>query len=932
MKESMEEWLYFNNVKYSVEKNPQTNIKLSKQLYELAQGPSISSNPQTTGSDTQITNPVAKTATGSDTQITAPVAQTPPVGDTQITAPVAQTPPVGDTQITAPVTTQTPPVGDTQITAPVTTQTPPVGDTQIAAPVTTQTPPVGDTQITAPTAQTPVQHQIIPVVNNTVPTEPSVAPAGGVGAYLRNHPQNNNPIPANDGSARYNQGVIDPQGSSWRQNYGGIAPGFFHKSAVAASGTVPTGTETQQPNSTFNPNQNGSQPNGPAWKPPTTQPGWDTPSPHTNNNQAQKQQFSLANQLINSSLLPRTSYAGNLVGGGIGGVLGAGPLPWTLNKLTDFTISHTKADSFAAKGANFYKRNLNPKAFMPEKFKEITAQIAEKDAQILDIKTATNDALTNLKQIEPSNLTRPQEDQINLLETKLKLLNDNNFTTVNDAAKQLKIINDNVRLNPDLFTKDELKLLTSREDLRVNAAEISDGFKDSTSFLGASSVKGLAGNFIKGAAFAGLAMSADDYLDRAITGKSHKEASALYDGLLLPAAFAAPTWGSRAAYAAAGIAGSLVLDKLLPASDKQEFSKLLRPTTLDSLAMGAAFLIPAESTAVRLSLIGGAWAMGRVYNLIQGDGNIGLKTNAVNALNADSKERSASSMNKAIAAFKNLGDTSLSAVNLSAQELNSNPSTSLPVVREQAIVDTAYGESLLKQGSMVPDAKTPQYLLPGYNLDLGGRAMRYLMLADNKYQQAAQISKLELGQNINGKVVTQSEISSLAQADQSVKDIINNKINGSHDINKIFAKLENLAYIHPGQTAKLILKNQDWIAKLGQNEPQLTAKLFRDLALIELAAAAKDIGYNGIGKATSGSTAEAALALYGSNEARQAQDANGNPKGYSGALDCLKLANKLDPQNPDLPALVAIANNLQAKIPANSITNLQSSVANPLGA
>ena len=113
MKESMEEWLYFNNVKYSVEKNPQANIKLSKQLYELAQGPSISANPQTAGSDTQITAPIAKSpVSGSDTQITAPIAQSPATGsDTHITAPIAQSPVSGgDTQITPPIT-QSPATG-----------------------------------------------------------------------------------------------------------------------------------------------------------------------------------------------------------------------------------------------------------------------------------------------------------------------------------------------------------------------------------------------------------------------------------------------------------------------------------------------------------------------------------------------------------------------------------------------------------------------------------------------------------------------------------------------------------------------------------------------------------------------------------------------------------------------------------------------------
>ncbi len=981
MKESMEEWLYFNNVKYTVEKNTKPSAKVAQELYSLSSASNLSSNdassnqtPSQSVGDGNVSAPANPEVPVSPA---APV--TPPEAPaSSAAAPVTLEVPVSPVASVAPVTPEAPVAPASSAAAPVTPEVP-VSPVASVAPVTPTDAPVSPASVapvSAPDATVSPPASVAPV-------SAPIAPAGNVGAYLREHSGNNGntgvidpsgaswrnnygqvapgffnkpvvsagdnttgsnqTVPPNNGFNRYNQGIIDPSGASWRGNYGQVAPGFFHKSGAASAGTssssnnpanpvIPQGGDGSQAAAPYNPNQNGDSSNGPAWKPRISSPGWSAPQPHTadsGSNQAQQKQFSVANALLNASLVPRTSYAGNLFAGGVGGVLGAGPLPWTLNKVVDFTVNHTKEGGKVNDAASYVQEKLNPKVFTKAKFTTVTSKIAELDKTINNIKAGTNNEILNLKQISPDELTAEQAARVDLLDTKLTLLNDMNFTNADSAAKQLKLINDSSKLVPDMFTKDELAALKSRVDLKVEADSLAGGFKDSTSFLGASSIKGLAGNFIKGAAFAGLAMTADDYIDRLVFHKDHQEASALYNGLLLPAAFAGPTWGSRITLAGAGIAGSIIADKLLPKSSQQEFSKLLRPTTLDSVLMGAAFLIPTESNMVRASLVGGAWAIGRVYNLIEGDGQISQKNDAIASLKTDAADRTYSSMQNSINAFKSLGDTSLPAVNLEVQELNANQSNDLDVLRQQSIVDAAYGESLLKHGSLVPGAKTPQYLLPGYNLDFGGRAMRYLMLAQNKLQTAQKVAKLELGQTVDGKVVTQSEINGLAKEESNVTDIINNKINGKHDVNAIFNKLENLAYLHPGEAAKLIQKNQNWIAKLGHVEPALSAKLFRDLALVELAAAAKDIGYNGIGKAYNGSDAEAALAIYGSNEARQTADANGNPRGYSGALDCIKLATQLDPNNPDLPAIIAIANELKAKVPSDAVANLHTTLSNP---
>ena len=433
MKESMEEWLYFNNVKYTVEKNTKPSAKVAQELYSLSSASNLSSN------DTS-SNQTPSQSVG-DGNVSAPANPEVPVSPA---APV--TPPEAPaSSAAAPVTPEVP----VSPVAPVTPEAPVAPASSAAAPVTPEVP-VSPVASVAPV--TPTDAPVSPA--SVAPVSAPIAPAGNVGAYLREHQGNNNnsgvidpsgaswrnnygqvapgffnkpntaaagdttttqgsnqTVPPNNGFSRYNQGIIDPAGASWRGNYGQVAPGFFHKSGVASAGdpssspgspnpVVPQGDEGGQAAAPYNPNQNGNSSNGPAWKPRISSPGWSAPQPHTADsgpNPAQQKQFSVANALLNASLVPRTSYVGNLFGGGVGGVLGAGPLPWTLNKVVDFTVKHTKEGGKVNDAASYVQEKLNPKVFTKAKFTTVTSKIAELDKTINDIKAGTNNEILNLK-------------------------------------------------------------------------------------------------------------------------------------------------------------------------------------------------------------------------------------------------------------------------------------------------------------------------------------------------------------------------------------------------------------------------------------------------------------------------------------------------------------------------------------------------------
>jgi hypothetical protein len=181
------------------------------------------------------------------------------------------------------------------------------------------------------------------------------------------------------------------------------------------------------------------------------------------------------------------------------------------------------------------------------------------------------------------------------------------------------------KLNPALFTADGKAMLetvkgstalseTEAGLLRSQATNLSKAFPSAE--LAGKEValleRPMVGNFAKGAAFVGGTMLADNIAGNFIG----KDGAGHLSEVALPMAFVAGgTWKEKAIYSAAAIVGSKTIDALLPASDHTTINRIMAPNGVDSLTMGAAFLLPAADPRTRMAMIGTAWGFGRLRNM-----------------------------------------------------------------------------------------------------------------------------------------------------------------------------------------------------------------------------------------------------------------------------------------------------------------------------
>src|SRR6202041_1023201 len=108
------------------------------------------------------------------------------------------------------------------------------------------------------------------------------------------------------------------------------------------------------------------------------------------------------------------------------------------------------------------------------------------------------------------------------------------------------------------------------------------------------------------------------------------------NALLLPMAFGGgKSLLAKAALTGAALVGGKILDKVLPASASNRWVQMLQPTGVDSLLMGAAFVLPAADTEQRLMMIGGSWLIGRAYNFFEGPAPIDVKDQAYKDMESD---------------------------------------------------------------------------------------------------------------------------------------------------------------------------------------------------------------------------------------------------------------------------------------------------------
>ncbi|CAN5534775.1 hypothetical protein BH10CYA1_BH10CYA1_17890 [soil metagenome] len=482
----------------------------------------------------------------------------------------------------------------------------------------------------------------------------------------------------------------------------------------------------------------------------------------------------------------------------------------------------------------------------------------------------------------------------------------------------------------------------------------------------------LRSGFIEGAAFAALSSGIlDNSLDRFFNQKDHKD-SWFLSGLAVPMAFSSSAdLKTKIMLGVGSIVVSKGLDSLLPASDHKAISQIFAPTGIEAVSMGAAWALPAPAD-LKLPIVGGTWLFNRMINLDAGDslavsgviaaGGLLLKglkvaeslpvlpflaldgaiwlgsrllhkdqpddqaiNEAANRLVSEDKStRSAKSMTDAIDKYVQLGNDKEFVLRAYYEEYltktNSQFDDMLTAYRGAMILGTSFGESRLSHGTTILPAEKPTYILADQNLDLGGQALRGLIIA-NVNAERAKLETLKLvGQSNHGSKVDKSEVDGITQIQARTNADIA-KIYGKHDLTKALSDLTDFQKSNQMGFAKLEIDLVSGLSSNRQSEPQFQAKLFRDYALLCLTYASVS---------AEKSSDNAAAVLYGSDSGRQIPYPDGAPRGFDGALDAIKLAAQLAPDNPDNQQLQAIAADLEKRIPAAQQVQDANPLYNPL--
>ena len=739
---------------------------------------------------------------------------------------------------------------------------------------------------------------------------------------------------------------------------------------------------------------------------------------------------------------------GNLIAGGIGGVVGARVVPWLMNKYTRGVSVDPDAapETFRQKVTKAWRDNYDPNSWNGPDLEFISKQIDGKNGlakQMADfnqpvqlglewrsqratlfepfrqVDTFADDverarsaeraitanqqaiaaeggqgkALFSTKELQYlGDLKKPGATMPSALEqsisrnadmTSLLKFRGDTFSTLSDpkvllvsksdrALSRLSAVNDALLQNEQvamsgqkgLFATKELTVLKEYQGAASTALQ-------ATELSSASRFKSFIGDFgpsvLKGVGVAGSLMVVDHYADQLLFGKNHGNGigDSINSALVPAALFIGPEtsmWKIGLVGAGALVAGKLIGSSLSNGEDPS-YSRYFNQSMPESLVLAAESLLPIKSAALgeagslvnwkRAALIAGTWLAFRGLNaLFDPPSQSDTKDKAWGLLADDAKKRSDGSMNDAIDKFaalgagdeahgimewsnvfkegmgKTKGARGEAALQVYRTEWLTKPTSEfgsmLEANRGAAILCTAFAESRLAHGTQVPTiVDTPTYLLEGKELDLGGKAARDFIIARINVANAMKQVQGNLGKDIAGKKVDQSEIADLDNVKKRI-ELDEAKIYGKHDMAEAVHELakwgEGLNATHMAKR-EVDLRNTI-AANQNSSDDRYKAKLFRDLATIYLSSAyAKQ----------NGDPQSAAKLLGGDTDTgRQALDMTGQERGFDGALDCIARAAELDSNNPDLPQLSRIAQQINAELPGSMQKQMRDAKYNPL--
>ncbi len=433
----------------------------------------------------------------------------------------------------------------------------------------------------------------------------------------------------------------------------------------------------------------------------------------------------------------------------------------------------------------------------------------------------------------------------------------------------------------------------------------------------------------------GLVMGSDEALRERIYGEHAKSWGSTSLTVPLALTFGKGPWG-KSLLTTMALGGGHLIDAGLPAPDWVP-DALKHFTAFDGIAIALAATLPSKSKIARLGMMGMAWAAGNVAEAtLSGPSTGEIEKIATDAVAKDRSERSYSSMTDAVSKYRDLARTNeivleqdfgLLHVDVRRNYDGWGRDEKLGSYRNMLAITKALGEHHLDAGNRlsVTETSNPTYLLQGMDLDLGADALDYLFAARDSVRGSKTLTDMLMGTIVSDSRVKQQELQDLDQVGADVNKSIDS-ILGHHDIRGAVDKLVQFidkGTVSPTQSIfnkegaffKTFYRQID--EKLGRNLPlmqnsdgtpnqdaiAISAKLMRDQALAEIAFAQYSLA--------GGDTGSAASSLFGIDGVReQPLGTTGQMKKFDGALQTLEEAEKLDPNNPDLPELKALAKEL----------------------
>lgn len=309
-------------------------------------------------------------------------------------------------------------------------------------------------------------------------------------------------------------------------------------------------------------------------------------------------------------------------------------------------------------------------------------------------------------------------------------------------------------------------------------------------------------------------------------------------------------------------------------------------------------------------------------------------------------------------------DASFAAMN--KQWANLSNEQKLLALRDDASTTGALSRSILEKGTRLSDkGSEPHYMLGGYEADIGGRGLHYMLRTRNSADKAAQLTQGIITENettkkdsptlIKGELPTAKEVTDLQKYSADAQADITKILDGKHDMRGAFDELVKKAEVLDKEFLKTYIKAPDRLILLynekgakaqemmnkaagENNEPlrkeaqlkmeeygKIVGKLYRDQAVAYMAMAAAKMK-NG----NDGGGAYDLLIDDGTNR-KDIFESNGARKGYNGAQGTLRMAENYSPNNPDLQELGGIFSELAKQMAEKKKLQLTSTATNILG-